>query len=293
MNWFALDAAAELQGETKNIISFFSIDHLRELGVQFGDWSVSIIGKLIIALIIWFIGKKIIKIIDKMVEKMLDRTNLDKGIVHFAISMLKAVLYAVLILIVVDKLGFQTTSLITLFGSGALAIGLSLQGSLSNFAGGVLILIFKPFKIGDYISVGGLEGTVKTIELLYTRIITVDNKVIMLPNGALSNSNIVNVGAEPTRRVDIEIGIGYTSDIKMAKKLLTDAIKSTDNVLVDKGISVFVKRLDDSSVTLETRAWVNTPMYWDVRFELLEKYKEIFDENEVEIPFNQVDVHMR
>lgn len=292
MNWFVLDTASTIK-ETEEIIEFFSLEHLKQLGMKLGDWSVSIAGKLIIAILIWIIGKKIIKLIYNMVFKMLDRSTLEKGIVHFAASMLKAVLYAILVLIVIDKLGFETTSLIALFGSGTLAIGLSLQGSLANFAGGVLILIFKPFKVGDYIIVGDKEGTVSSIELLYTRLVTVDNKVIMLPNGVLSNSNIVNVGAEPTRRIDIQIGISYTSDIKKAKALLTEVIKKTDGVIEDKGINVFVKSLDESCVTLETRAWVNSDAYWDIRFELLEKYKEIFDENGVEIPFNQIDVHMK
>ncbi|MDY4741504.1 MAG: mechanosensitive ion channel family protein, partial [Lachnospira sp.] len=209
------------------------------------------------------------------------------------VSVLRFVMYAVLIMIVVDKLGFQTTSLLTLFGSAALAIGMSLQGSLSNFAGGILILIFKPFKVGDYIVVGDKEGTVKSIEILYTRITTIDNKVIMLPNGTLSNSSIVNVGAENTRRVDIEIGIGYSSDIPTAKRLLEDVVTKEPGVLKDKDINVVVKRLDESCVTLETRAWVNTADYWNVRFNLLEKYKSIFDENGIEIPFNQLDVHMK
>ena len=239
------------------------------------------------------IGKKIIRVLGKLVKKMLDRSTLDKGVVNFVVSVLKFVMYAILIMIVVDKLGFQTTSLLTLFRSAALAIGMSLQGSLSNFAGGILILIFKPFKVGDYIIVGTNEGTVKSIEILYTRLVTIDNKVVMLPNGSLSNSSIVNVGAENTRRIDIQIGIGYSSDIPKAKKLLEQVINSEKGILKDKDILVVVKSLDESCVTLETRAWVNTADYWNVRFNLLERYKNIFDENGIEIPFNQLDVHMK
>ena len=196
-------------------------------------------------------------------------------------------------MIVVDKLGFQTTSLLTLFGSAALAIGMSLQGSLSNFAGGILILIFKPFKVGDYIIVGTNEGTVKSIEILYTRLVTIDNKVVMLPNGSLSNSSSLYVGSEFTRSIDIQIGIGYSSDIPKAKKLLEQFINCEKGILKDKDILVVVKSLDESCVTLETRAWVNTADYWNVRFNLLERYKNIFDENGIEIPFNQLDVHMK
>ena len=289
----AADAATTIQDETQQITKFFSIAHLKSLLNELGNWSVSLVGMIIIAVLIWVIGKKIIKLLDKLVKKMLDRSSLDKGVVNFAVSVLKFVMYAVLVMIVVDKLGFQTTSLLTLFGSAALAIGMSLQGSLSNFAGGILILIFKPFKVGDYIIVGDKEGTVKSIEILYTRLITIDNKVIMLPNGSLSNSSIVNVGAENTRRIDIEIGIGYSSDIPKAKKLLEEVINKENGILKEKEVLVVVKSLDESCVTLETRAWVNTSDYWNVRFDLLEKYKNIFDENGIEIPFNQLDVHMK
>lgn len=289
----AADAATTIQDETQQITKFFSIAHFKSLLNELGNWSVSLVGKIIIAVLIWVIGKKIIKLLDKLVKKMLDRSSLDKGVVNFAVSVLKFVMYAVLVMIVVDKLGFQTTSLLTLFGSAALAIGMSLQGSLSNFAGGILILIFKPFKVGDYIIVGDKKGTVKSIEILYTRLITIDNKVIMLPNGSLSNSSIVNVGAENTRRIDIEIGIGYSSDIPKAKKLLEEVINKENGILKEKEVLVVVKSLDESCVTLETRAWVNTSDYWNVRFDLLEKYKNIFDENGIEIPFNQLDVHMK
>ena len=272
------DAATTIQQETDEITRFFSIAHVKQLLNDLGNWSVSLIGKIVIAVLIWFIGKKIIRVLDKLVKKMLDRSTLDKGVVNFVVSVLKFVMYAILIMIVVDKLGFQTTSLLTLFGSAALAIGMSLQGSLSNFAGGILILIFKPFKVGDYIIVGTNEGTVKSIEILYTRLVTIDNKVVMLPNGSLSNSSIVNVGAENTRRIDIQIGIGYSSDIPKAKKLLEQVINSEKGILKDKDILVVVKSLDESCVTLETRAWVNTADYWNVRFNLLERYKNIFDE---------------
>ena len=275
------DAATTIQQETGEITRFFSIAHVKQLLNDLGNWSVSLIGKIVIAVLIWFIGKKIIRVLDKLVKKILDRSTLDKGVVNFVVSVLKFVMYAILIMIVVDKLGFQTTSLLTLFGSAALAIGMSLQGSLSNFAGGILILIFKPFKVGDYIIVGTNEGTVKSIEILYTRLVTIDNKVVMLPNGSLSNSSIVNVGAENTRRIDIQIGIGYSSDIPKAKKLLEQVINSEKGILKDKDILVVVKSLDESCVTLETRAWVNTADYWNVRFNLLERYKNIFDENEV------------
>ena len=153
---------------------------------QITHWGLSGIWKIVFALLIWFIGKKLISLSLKLLKKVFDRGSIDVGVVNFTMSIIKFALYAVLILMVIDELGIQTTSLITVFGSAALAVGMSLQGSLSNFAGGVLILIFKPFKVGDYIVVGNYEGTVRTIEILYTKLTTVDNKVVMLPNGTLS-----------------------------------------------------------------------------------------------------------
>ena len=259
---------------------------------QITHWGLSGIWKIVFALLIWFIGKKLISLSLKLLKKVFDRGSIDVGVVNFTMSIIKFALYAVLILMVIDELGIQTTSLITVFGSAALAVGMSLQGSLSNFAGGVLILIFKPFKVGDYIVVGNYEGTVRTIEILYTKLTTVDNKVVMLPNGTLSNSNIVNVGAEDFRRLDIEMSIGYSSDLKLSKTLLNTIVNNNPAVIKDRDIKVIVKSLDESCVTLETRVWVKTEDYWDTRFTLLEEYKAEFDKNGIEIPFNQMDVHI-
>ena len=259
---------------------------------QITHWGLSGIWKIVFALLIWFIGKKLISLSLTLLKKVFDRGSIDVGVVNFTMSIIKFALYAVLILMVIDELGIQTTSLITVFGSAALAVGMSLQGSLSNFAGGVLILIFKPFKVGDYIVVGNYEGTVRTIEILYTKLTTVDNKVVMLPNGTLSNSNIVNVGAEDFRRLDIEMSIGYSSDLKLAKTLLNTIVNNNPAVIKDRDIKVIVKSLDESCVTLETRVWVKTEDYWDTRFTLLEEYKAEFDKNGIEIPFNQMDVHI-
>lgn len=254
---------------------------------QITHWGLSGIWKIVFALLIWFIGKKLISLSLKLLKKVFDRGSIDVGVVNFTMSIIKFALYAVLILMVIDELGIQTTSLITVFGSAALAVGMSLQGSLSNFAGGVLILIFKPFKVGDYIVVGNYEGTVRTIEILYTKLTTVDNKVVMLPNGTLSNSNIVNVGAEDFRRLDIEMSIGYSSDLKLAKTLLNTIVNNNPAVIKDRDIKVIVKSLDESCVTLETRVWVKTEDYWDTRFTLLEEYKAEFDKNGIEIPLTR------
>ena len=268
------------------------MEQITSIVEQITHWGLTGIWKILFAIIIWFVGKKVIALCMKFLKKVFDKGSLDPGVVNFTMSIIRFALYSVLILMVIDELGIQTTSLVTVFGSAALAIGMSLQGSLSNFAGGVLILIFKPFKVGDYIVVGNLEGTVRTIELLYTKLTTVDNKVVMLPNGALSNSNIVNVGAEDNRRLDIEMSIGYSSDLKLAKNILSDILAADNSILKDKEVKVIVKSLDESCVTLETRAWVKTEDYWDTRFALLEEYKSEFDKNGIEIPFNQMDVHI-
>jgi small conductance mechanosensitive channel len=268
------------------------MEQITSIVEQITHWGLTGIWKILFAIIIWFVGKKVIALCMKFLKKVFDKGSLDPGVVNFTMSIIRFALYSVLILMVIDELGIQTTSLVTVFGSAALAIGMSLQGSLSNFAGGVLILIFKPFKVGDYIVVGNLEGTVRTIELLYTKLTTADNKVVMLPNGALSNSNIVNVGAEDNRRLDIEMSIGYSSDLKLAKNILNDILAADNSILKDKEVKVIVKSLDESCVTLETRAWVKTEDYWDTRFALLEKYKSEFDKNGIEIPFNQMDVHI-
>ncbi len=283
----------DTQIDANTIQSFFTLDHIKELLTQFGDWSVKFLLKAILAYIIWKVGKKVVKVILGFYNKAVQKKDLDVGVAKFFGSMIKVILYAVLLLMVIDMLGIQTTSLLTIFGSAALAIGMSLQGSLSNFAGGILLLVFHPFTIGDYIISGENEGTVVSVELLYTRLRTVDNKVVMLPNGKLANSSIINVGAENMRRIDIEIGIGYGSDVNKAKEILKGIMKNTAEIRKDKDIKVVVKRLDESCVTLETRAWVEQDKYWDVRFSLLEEYKAAFDKDGIEIPFNQLDVHVK
>ena len=290
MNYFV--ALSSAQDTAEQIEFFFSKANLIALFNKLCNWSVSLAGKIIMALIVWQIGKRLIIWMVNIIVKALGKSDLDVGVARFIGSITKFAGYAILILIVVGILGIPTASLITVFGSAALAVGMSLQGSLSNFAGGILLLIFKPFKIGDYIISGSCEGTVVSIELLYTKLHTIDNKIIMMPNGTLSNSNIINVGAEEVRRLDIQIGVGYQTDLSKAKALLMECLNRKEEIIKDKDVRVIVKSLDESCITLETRAWVANDKYWDTRFELLEEYKKIFDENGIEIPFNQLDVHI-
>ncbi len=271
---------------------FFTMNDMRTILDKFIEWCASTVGTIVWALIVWVIGKKILKALLKVLGKALDRSRLDEGVTKFMLSLSRFAGNVVLVIMIIDILGFDTTSFIAVLGSAGIALGMSLQGSLANVAGGILILLFKPFAVGDYIVAGGYEGNVTTIDLLYTKLITIDNKMVTIPNGTLSNSSIVNVASQPQRRLDIQIGIGYSSDLKLAKRLLLDAMNKQASVLTDKDIMVVVKSLDDSCVTLETRCWVMTSDYWNVRFALLEGYKETFDDNGIEIPFNQMDVHI-
>lgn len=249
--------------------------------------------KLIIVLLLWVIGKKLIKYVEKLVTRGFERGKLETSVAKFLTSLIRILCYVVLVVTMIGVLGIQTTSLITLIGSAGVTVGLALQGSLSNFAGGVLILIFKPFRVGDYIVACGQEGSVLAIDIIYTKLATVDNKIITIPNGSLANSNIVNVGAEPIRRVDLNVGISYKADIKKAKSVLEEVIAKDKQVLHDKEVVTFVDSLDSSAVTIQTRCWCKTADYWNVKWNLLEEYKAALDANGIEIPFNQLDVHIK
>lgn len=273
--------------------NFFSKMDFEALFHSLVNWFAGVLGSIILSLVVWIVGKHLKKMLLRLLKRTLEKGNLEVGVIKFIMSLCNFAGNLVLILLIVDILGFETTSFIAFLGSAGLAVGMSLQGSLSNFAGGILILMSKPFVVGDYIISSGQEGRVTEIDLLYTRLLTIDNKVVIIPNGTLSNANIVNVGAEPTRRLDIEIGVAYSADVQKAKQLLMEVLDSDSRILQGREKLVIVKSLDASCVTLESRVWVNTDVYWDVRFALLEKYKEVFDANGVEIPFQQVDVHVR
>ena len=283
----------EVAEKAEEARAFFNKENMTGMITRFADTAVSKVIDIIIALVIWKLSKYLIRWILKITVKALEKAGFDVGVIKFISSFIKAGVYAVVMLVILDILGFQTASLIAVFGSAALALSMSLQGSLSNMAGGILILLFKPFVVGDYIVSGSCEGTVVSIDILYTKLRMIDNKMVMMPNGALANSNIINVGAEGVRRLDIAVGIGYGSDVTKAKAVLRQIIEEYPLVLKDKGIDVVVKSLDESCVTLETRCWVNQDAYWDTRFIFLERFKQEFDKNGIEIPFNQLDVHVK
>lgn len=250
--------------------------------------------RILLAVVFLFVGVSLIKIIRRIVKKSLKRAGADVGVVQFLDSFIKVGLYIILGFMVAGGFGLDAASVVAVVGSAGVAVGLALQGSLSNFAGGVLILLLKPFKVGDYIKEDsrGNEGTVTEIQMFYTKLLTFDGKTVVLPNGTLANTSLVNVTAANFRRLDVTVGISYDSDIKKAKAVLTRLINENPLVLPDKDKVVVVDDLADSSVVLAVKCHVKTEDYWTLRGELLENIKLCFDEEGIMIPYPQLDVHM-
>lgn len=264
------------------------------------DWIVSHIPNMlsgiflaIVAIIIFAIGRKLINLLVKLLDKSFRKSSMDLGVIKFLNSFIRISLNIVLIVVIAGFVGLETTSLATIIGSAGLAIGLSLQGSLSNFAGGVLVLILKPFTIGDYIISGSNEGVVKGIDIFYTRLLTADNKLVVIPNGALSNSPITNVTNQDIRRVDIVVGVDYSEDIRKVKNLLSDIANNYELIEKDKGVDIFVDELASSSVNIGFRVWAKTENYWKVKWDMNENIKYEFDKAGISIPFDQLDVSIK
>lgn len=249
--------------------------------------------RLLVAAVIIFIGTRVVKSVRKFLKKTFERMNMDLSVSRFLMSVADACVYALTIFIAADKIGIPSASIIALLGSAGLAIGLSLQGSLENVAGGILIVITRPFGVGDYIICDGVEGTVENVGLAYTTLVTVDNRKITIPNGSVSNSTIVNVTSQEKRRVDVSVGISYSSDLKAAKEIIRRVYEEHPLVLKDEKITVYVSELADSAVVIGGRGWTKTEDYWTVRWDVLEQVKEALDREGIEIPFNQMDVNIR
>ena len=251
--------------------------------------------QVLVAILILIVGSRIIKTLVKMVRRFLERGRLEAGVVTFLTSFTKYALYFVLVMILLSQFGVTTSSVIAVLGSAGLTMGLALQGSLSNFAGGVLILLLKPFIVGDYIldNASSEEGTVKEITIFYTKLLTIDNKMIMIPNGSLSNSNITNYSHMEKRRVDLVIGVAYEANLAEVRSVLTETIQKEHGVLKEEKTDIFVSELNDSSVDIGVHVWVKTEDYWPVRWSLLEHIKTAMDENGISIPFPQMDVSIR
>ncbi len=246
---------------------------------------------LIKALIFYFIGSYIIKFLIQTVAKLFLKYEIEVSLAIFLTSFLKVILYIVLIVAVLATLDFDITSFLAILGAAGLAIGLALQGSLSNFAGGVLILIFKPFRVGDTIDAQSTLGSVEKIDILYTTVRNFDNKVVIIPNGGLANSSITNLSAKPTRRVDLNVGVAYGTDLKKTRQVILDTLKKDERILEDPAPVVYFINFGDSSLDITVRAWANTPDLWPVYWDNMEAIKEAFETNKIEVPFPQRDVN--
>lgn len=251
--------------------------------------------RILLAILFFFVGLQLIKLIRKIVVKSMKRANAETGAVQFVDSFVKAALYVLLAFMLARHFGVDAASIVALLGSAGVAIGLAIQGSLSNLAGGVLILILKPFKVGDYIieGVSNKEGTVSEIQIFYTKLLTADNKVIVLPNGNLANNSIINVTAANCRRLDVCVGIAYDADIKKAKTALEEVLRKDEKAMQNKEMLVVVDELADSCIKLLVRCWFMNEDYWEGKWRITEACKYALDEVGVEIPFPQVDVHMK
>lgn len=249
--------------------------------------------QVVLAIIVYAVATKVIKWVVKITQKAMEHHGVDTGVMQFLGAIVKYGLYIILVMMILSLFGVATTSVVAVLGSAGVAIGLALQGSLSNFAGGVLILILKPFKVGDYIIQGDSEGTVYEISLFYTKLKTGDNKVVVVPNGILSNNTLVNVSHMDRRRVDIIVGISYDADIKKAKNIMYNLALDEEGRIQEENPLVFVSNLGASSVDIGVRLWVNAADYWNVKWHLTENIKYAMDENGISIPYQQIDVQIK
>lgn len=250
--------------------------------------------RILLAAVLFAIGVQLIKLIRKIIKKSMQRANAELGAVQFVDSFVKAALYVLLVLTLASSLGVDAASIVALLGSAGVAIGLAVQGGLSNLTGGVLILMLKPFKVGDYIKEGtsGNEGTVTEIQIFYTKLLTPDNQAIILPNGNLANNSLVNVTAQECRRMDITVEVSYKADLKRAKEVLLKVLQEDEAVLKDKDMRVFVSELGSSGVKLGVRCWFKQADFWTGKWRITENCKLALDEAGIEIPYNQLDVHL-
>lgn len=281
----AVDAIVEHPQETLPLIGEF----FKNLGSSL----VAMLPKLIFAVVVLIVGIIVTKLALFILSKGLNKTKLDLTVTKFTSQVVKIVLYMLLITIVLSMLGIPSTSIITVIGTAGVAIGLALQTSLSNLAGGFLLMINKPFKIGDYIITNGVEGTVAQISLLYTRLDSATNQAVFIPNGMAINATIINNNANKTRRVEMLYSISYDDDVTKAKSLIEELLKADKRVLHEMPLSVVLKEHGSSALVIRARAWCATDDYWDIYFDMNEKVRAAFSENGISIPYDQLDIHMK
>ncbi|MFT4105645.1 MAG: mechanosensitive ion channel family protein [Lacrimispora sp.] len=287
------ESLAELQKEVQENLNQLKPNVLME---TIKGWLPELIAfgiKLLIALIILFVGSRVIKLIYRMMNRSFVKMDMEISLKKFLLSVLKAFLYCLLGFIIAGQIGINSASILAVLGSASIAIGLAVQGSLANFAGGVLILLMKPFRVGDYIIAKDGEGTVRTIGLVYTVLTTIDNRQVVIPNGTLSNSALTNVTAMEKRRVDIVIGIGYDSDLKKAKEIMERIFREQEGILKEEPVEVFVSEVAQGAVMLGGRGWTATSDFWTARCGIMERVKTSFDEAGIEIPYNRMEVQVK
>ena len=260
------------------------MENITQLIVQYG---LALIG----AVAIYIVGRWLINIVVSIIEKIMERSNVDVMLAKFIVNIVKTLLLVLVVLAALNQVGVDTSSFVAMLAAAGLAIGLALQGTFSNIGAGVLIIIFKPFSIGNIISAGGETGTVDDMNLFSTILKTLDNKIIIVPNSAVMGGSITNFSLQDTRRVDLVFGIGYEDDLKLAKETLMEIGNSDERILQDPAPFVAVSELADSSVNFVVRFWVNSPDYWAVHFDTIEKVKLTFDEKNISIPYPQMDIH--
>ena len=275
--------------ETKIPDLGFDWNQLLELAQTKGiDFAIN----LAIALAIFYVGKFVISMVVRAIRKVMQRQEVEKTLETFVCNLVRMVLLVVVIIAAIGQLGIETTSFIAIFGAAGLAVGLALQGSLSNFAAGVLIVLFRPYKVGDFVEAAGISGVVEQVQILTTILKTGDNKQIIVPNGQIMDSIITNYSANDTRRVDMVIGVSYDDDLDKVRATLEELIAAEDHILDEPAHTIAVSALADSSVNFVVRPWVKTSDYWGVMFDLTEAIKKRFDKEGISFPFPQQDVHL-
>ncbi len=250
-------------------------------------WAINIA----LAIAIFIVGKIVVNILVNVFRKIMGKSKMDDMLVEFIASIIKAILLLFVVIAALDQLGVDTTSLIALLGAAGLAVGLALQNSLSNFAAGVMLIVFRPFKAGDFVEVAGTAGIVEVINIFSSTLRTGDNKEVIIPNGSIYGGTITNYSARDTRRIDMVFGIGYDDDIKKAKDIMQSIVDADERILAEPAPVIAVSELADSSVNFVVRPWVNTGDYWAVLWDVTEKVKLEFDANGISIPYPQMDIH--
>ena len=261
------------------------LEMLQTKGIDFGI-------NVVIALAIFYLGKMVISLVVRGIRKVMQRQEVDKTLETFVCNLVRMVLLVIVIIAAIGQLGIQTTSFIAIFGAAGLAVGLALQGSLSNFAAGVLIVLFRPYRVGDFIEAAGISGVVEQVQILTTILKTGDNKQIIVPNGQIMDSIITNYSANDKRRVDMVVGVSYDDDLDKVRSTIEELIAAEERVLEEPACTIAVSALADSSVNFVVRPWVKTADYWGVMFDLTEAIKKRFDKEGISFPFPQQDVHL-